>query len=155
MTLTRMPSSMICTICGVSVRGVSIREHPPAVDRQMPVKILPCPKLHLRVVKMYWILYMTSGFMYTWSIHVTHSLRFISGVTPADLFAASMAAEPFSSTYLWVGIGGSRNLDLCAATTSGCETRQTLYRLSYAGSAKEIGIWKNYFLSNLNSIVFS
>ena len=27
-------------------------------------------------------------------VHVTHSLRFTSGVTPADLLVASMAAEP-------------------------------------------------------------
>ena len=27
-------------------------------------------------------------------VHITHSLRFISGVTPADLLVASMAAEP-------------------------------------------------------------
>ena len=27
-------------------------------------------------------------------IHVTHSLRFTSGVTPADLLAARMAAKP-------------------------------------------------------------
>ena len=32
--------------------------------------------------------------------NVTHSLRFTSGTTPADLLAASMAAEPISSTYL-------------------------------------------------------
>ena len=31
-------------------------------------------------------------------MHVTHSLRFSSGATPADLLAASMAAEPISST---------------------------------------------------------
>ena len=31
---------------------------------------------------------------------ITRSLRFTSGATPADLLAASMAAEPISSTYL-------------------------------------------------------
>ena len=31
------------------------------------------------------------------SVHVTHSLRFTSGVAPADLFATNVAAEPFSS----------------------------------------------------------
>ena len=36
---------------------------------------------------------------------VTHSLRLTSGVTPADLLVASMAAEPISSTYLRAGIG--------------------------------------------------
>ena len=30
----------------------------------------------------------------------------MSGVTPANLLAASMAAEPFSSSYLREGIGG-------------------------------------------------
>ena len=59
-------------------------------------------------------------------IHFTHSLRFTSGVTPADLLAASMTAEPISSTYLWPGIGGAWMGDL---------SRQRLYRLSYAGSA--------------------
>ena len=37
--------------------------------------------------------------------HVTRTLRFTSGVTPADLLAASMAADPFSSMYLRAGIG--------------------------------------------------
>ena len=32
-------------------------------------------------------------------VHVTHSLRFTSGVTPADHLASTMAAEPISSTY--------------------------------------------------------
>ena len=37
---------------GVSVRGeVSLDRHPP-VDRQTPVKTLPCPKLRLRAVNM-------------------------------------------------------------------------------------------------------
>ena len=42
-------------------------------------------------------------------IHVTGSLRFTSGVTPADLLAASMATEPFSFTYQQADIGGVRN----------------------------------------------
>ena len=33
-------------------------------------------------------------------VHVTCSLRFTSGTTPADLMEASMAAELISSTYL-------------------------------------------------------
>ena len=33
--------------------------------------------------------------------NITHSLRFTSGAAPADLLAASMAAEPISSIYLW------------------------------------------------------
>ena len=40
-------------------------------------------------------------------ISVTHSLRFSSGATPAKLLATSMPAEPFSSMYLRVGIGGA------------------------------------------------
>ena len=41
--------------------------------------------------------------IHTWQRHtsnITHSLRFTSGATPADLLAASMATEPISSTYL-------------------------------------------------------
>ena len=34
------------------------------------------------------------------NVHVTHSLRLTSGARNADLLVASMAAEPFSSTYL-------------------------------------------------------
>ena len=49
-------------------------------------------------------------------IHGIHSLIFTSGVTPADLLATSMAAEPFSSTYLQ-GIGGARNWDLSFTST--------------------------------------
>ena len=41
-------------------------------------------------------------------LHVTCSLRVTSGVTPANLLLASMAAKPFSSTYLQAGIGGAR-----------------------------------------------
>ena len=44
-----------------------------------------------------------------WDIHATCSLRFTSGVTPADLLVASMAAELFSFTYLRAGIVGDRN----------------------------------------------
>ena len=39
-------------------------------------------------------------FMLSRGIHVTHSLRFTSGATPADLLATSIAAKPISSTYL-------------------------------------------------------
>ena len=60
---------------------------------------------------------------------VTSSLRFTSGVTPADLLEASMAAEPISFTYLWASIGGAQNWDLLFR-------RWTLFRLSYAGSAQ-------------------
>ena len=46
-----------------------------------------------------------SGFclIHTWrrrTSNITHSLRFTSGATPADLLVASMAAELISSTYL-------------------------------------------------------
>ena len=41
-------------------------------------------------------------------VHATSSLIFTYGATPADLLAASMAAQPFSSTYLATGIGGAR-----------------------------------------------
>ena len=58
------------------------------------------------------------------SVCVMHSLRFTSGVTPANLLAASMAAEPISSTRLWADIGGTHNWDLS------CH-RQMIYRLSY------------------------
>ena len=60
-------------------------------------------------------------------ICVTCSLRFTCGVTPANLLAASMVAEPLFSTYLWLGIGGAQTGDLS------CH-RQRLCRLSYAGS---------------------
>ena len=46
------------SVQGVSVQGVSVwggmesvRETPSPVDRQTPVKMLPCPKLRLRAVK--------------------------------------------------------------------------------------------------------
>ena len=39
--------------------------------------------------------------------HVTCYLRLTSGVTPADLLTASMAAEWVSSTYLQAAIGGA------------------------------------------------
>ena len=45
-------------------------------------------------------------------VHDVCSLRFTSGVTPADLLVASMAAKSFSSTYLWTSIGGTWDQDL-------------------------------------------
>ena len=65
---------------------------------------------------------------------VTHSLRFTSGVTPANLLVASMTAKPSSSTYLWAGIGGVQNQDLLCCHSQ-CKTRQMPYWLSYASSA--------------------
>ena len=63
-----------------------------------------------------------SSLMLSGDIHNIHSLRFTSGVTPADLLVASMAAELFSSTYLLTGIGGTQNWDL-SCCHSQCETR--------------------------------
>ena len=60
-------------------------------------------------------------------IHITHSLIFTSGATSADLLAASIDAEPISSTYLWPGIGGTWTGDFSIH-------RRTLCRLSYVGS---------------------
>ena len=57
-------------------------------------------------------------------VHV--SLRFTSGLTPANLLVAGMAAKLISSTYLQPGIGGPLMGDLLLH-------RQTLCRLSYAG----------------------
>ena len=51
-------------------------------------------------------------FMLDRGIHVTRSLRFTSGATPANLLVASMAAEPFFSTYLQAGFGGAQNWNL-------------------------------------------
>ena len=51
-------------------------------------------------------------------ICVTHCLRFTFGVTPADLLAASMTVEPFSSTYLQVGIDGAEARIYRAVTAS-------------------------------------
>ena len=55
----------------------------------------------------------SSGFQSQSEQHYSHLvevyvfLRFTSGVTPADLLAASMVAELFSSPYLRAGIGGA------------------------------------------------
>ena len=58
-------------------------------------------------------------------VHDVHSLRFTSGATPTDLLVASMTAEP--------SIGGAWDRDLSCHCL---KTREALYRLSYAGSAK-------------------
>ena len=60
-------------------------------------------------------------FVFTGGIPVTHSLRFTSGATPADHLVASIAAKPFSSTYLWASIGGAWNWDLLCHHSQ-CET---------------------------------
>ena len=64
---------------------------------------------------------------------VTCSLRFTSGVMTADLLVASMAAKPFSSTYMQAGIGGAQTGICHATTTPLCETRQMFYRLNWLG----------------------
>ena len=64
-------------------------------------------------------------------VYVTYSLRLTSGATPADLLLASMVAKSFSSMCLH---GGAQNHDLSCHRS---ETRQMLYRLSYASSALE------------------
>ena len=47
-----------------------------------------------------------------------------------------MATEPFSCVYLQAGIGVAQKSGIYRANTaSQYETRQTVYRLSYAGSA--------------------
>ena len=71
--------------------------------------------------------------IHTWLWHTCYR-RFTSDATSADLLVASMAAKPFSSTYLQAGIGGVQNWDL-SYHHSQCEIRQTLYQMSYADSA--------------------
>ena len=78
-------------------------------------------------------------------ICVTHSLRFTSGATPTDLFAASMAAELFSSTYLGAGTGGAQNRDLS------CCHSQSESSQSYASSACS---WQTLFGVSQNSVVW-
>ena len=63
--------------------------------------------------------------------YVTHSLRFTSGATPADLLAASMAAEPS-----------------LPHTCEALVIRQTLYRLSYPGSALSV----TFFIMAVNEM---
>ena len=71
-------------------------------------------------------------FVFGRCVYVTCSLKFTSSMTPADLMVASMATEPFSSTYLQVGNGGTQNLgSLMPATHSVRPGRQMLYQLSY------------------------
>ena len=83
---------------------------------------------------------------------VTCSLIFMSGVKPADLLVASMAAEPITSTYLQAGIGRVWNQDVLCR-------RWMLYQLSYAGSAGCLcifGEWCRYlswdFCNNLKTL---
>ena len=76
------------------------------------------------------------------SIHVTCSLRFTSGATPANLLVASMGAKLLPSTSLWAGIGGAWKRDLSCC-------RRTLYRLSYVDSAVfEISLFHHHRVSS-------
>ena len=80
-------------------------------------------------------------------VSVTCSQRFTSGVIPADLLVASMAAELSLPHTCKALVGLETELSCCR---SQCEIRQTLYQLSYPGSAnikntlKNIGKWKKY-----------
>ena len=62
----------------------------------------------LWVSKLEWAVLFTFGV----GIGVTCSLRSTSVVTPANLLAANMAADPIISTYLQPGIGGTQTGDL-------------------------------------------
>ena len=55
---------------GALSRGVSVRETPSPVDRQMPVKILLCPKLRLRAVNI------DSDLTETVTLHMSLNLLF-------------------------------------------------------------------------------
>ena len=71
-------------------------------------------------------------FVFGRCVNVTCSLKFTSSMTPADLLVASMATEPFSSTYLQGGNGGTQNLrSLMPATHSVRPGTQMPYQLSY------------------------
>ena len=68
--------------------------------------------------------------------------RFISGATPADLLVASMAAKPFHPhTCIQALVGLESRIQHAAA--SQYVTRQTLYRLGYAGSAHNVKLAVN------------
>ena len=76
-------------------------------------------------------------------IHVTCSLRFTSGATPTELFGCSACHQshslPGTCKQALVGL----ETRICSAAASQFETRQTIYRLSYAGSADSIhGQWR-------------
>ena len=89
----------------------------------------PCGATDTPVLDFWWCLLWISKpewlalFIFGRGVCVTHSLSFTSGVIPADLLAPSMAAKPFSSTYLWAGIGGAWNQEL-SCSCGQCDTRQ-------------------------------
>ena len=79
---------------------------------------------------------------------VTHSLRFTSGATPADLLAASKQA-----------LVGLKTRIYCATAASQCETRQTLYWLSYDWFGKRcssifLGTFYLYWILQNSHILF-
>ena len=76
-------------------------------------------------------------------IHIIQSLRFTSGVTPADLLAASMATELISFPYLQVCIGGAWDWEKLHHI-------RMLYRLSYAGFVLAMG----HYLFHTFSLTF-
>ena len=53
-------------------------------------------------------------------------LSFTSGVTPDDLLVASMAAEPFWSTYMHTNIGGVRVQDVACCLPTICDKTEAL-----------------------------
>ena len=72
-------------------------------------------------------------------------------LTPADLLAASWAAETISSIYLQIGIGGSQNW------YHSCHSYM-LYQLNYAKSASDylsiLIIFRNKLYKNGNVVNF-
>ena len=63
-------------------------------------------------------------------------LKFSSGATAVDRLAASMAAKPFYPHTCAQALLGLK-LGIYHAAASQCETRQTLYQLSYVGLTKK------------------
>ena len=72
------------------------------------------------------------------AVHVTHSLRFTSGMTPADLLTASMAAMLFSSMYLQAGISGAWNEGLSCHHSVWDQADTLLTELCQLGSIQVI-----------------
>ena len=88
-----------------------------------------CGTTDAPVLDLWWYLLLVSNphlaalFTLGRGIHITHTLIFTSGVTPANLLASSMATEPISSSSEQALVG-LKNWDLLCC-------RRTLYRLSY------------------------
>ena len=65
--------------------------------------------------------------------HIMQSPSFTSGVTPANLLVTSMAAEPFSSTYLYIRIEFSSDFQTAckrSAKSTYCSQTFRCFRLS-------------------------